>query len=186
MYGCGMKKRLSKTDWLDHGLKVLAKSGAVAMKAEPLAQSLKVSRGSFYWHFRDTGQFHADLLARWRQLTTDDIITKVDRKGGRKGGHGERLRLLMSAAMVEDDPLERAIRAWSTENEAVAKAVRLVDGVRLGYLNDILAAAGIPKEQVRARALFIYWARLGGIMMGANTETLQAHELDAIAALLQS
>jgi len=31
-----------------------------------MATKLKVSRGSFYWHFRDIADFRAQLLRRWQ------------------------------------------------------------------------------------------------------------------------
>lgn len=177
-----MKKRLSQTDWLDHGLNVLASSGAGAVKVEPLAQSLEVSRGSFYWHFRDIGQFHELLLARWRERMTDDVIDDVERKSS----DGARLQLLMRKAMRDDDALERAIRSWATQNSKIAESVAVVDKTRLEYLARILRSAGIPDKQVPARAAFIYWARLGRIMMGKRAKNLDPEALDAIARLLQS
>ena len=43
-----MVDQLSAQDWLNQGLKTLAKSGFTALKAEPLAKAMGVSRGSFY------------------------------------------------------------------------------------------------------------------------------------------
>ena len=57
-----MTDQLSAQDWLDQGLKTLADSGFTALKAEPLAKAMGVSRGSFYWHFADIGAFHAAIL----------------------------------------------------------------------------------------------------------------------------
>ena len=43
-----MADQLSAKDWIDEGLKALVKHGFTALKAEPLAKALGVSRGSFY------------------------------------------------------------------------------------------------------------------------------------------
>jgi AcrR family transcriptional regulator len=69
-----MTDQLSAKDWLDQGLKTLAESGFTALKAEPLARAMGVSRGSFYWHFTDIGAFHAALLRHWREIATEQII----------------------------------------------------------------------------------------------------------------
>ncbi len=69
-----MTERLSKSDWIAHGLRSLTKDGANALKVGPLAQALKVSRGSFYWHFRDIADFHAQLLQSWQESSTDQVI----------------------------------------------------------------------------------------------------------------
>src|SRR5438045_6686686 len=80
-----MTDQLSAKDWLDQGLKTLARSGFTALKAEPLAKAMGVSRGSFYWHFADIGAFHAAVLARWREVATEQIIAGVEaaRSGNR-------------------------------------------------------------------------------------------------------
>jgi AcrR family transcriptional regulator len=59
-----MSERLSKSDWIDHGLHTLTAQGPGALKVGPMAARLKVSRGSFYWHFRDIADFRDALLRR--------------------------------------------------------------------------------------------------------------------------
>ena len=73
-----MADQLSAKDWLDQGLKTLAHSGFTALKAEPLAKAMGVSRGSFYWHFADIGAFHAAILAHWREVAAEQIIADVE------------------------------------------------------------------------------------------------------------
>jgi len=177
-----MTARLTRVNWLDHGLKVLASSGAAALKAEPLAASLKVSRGSFYWHFRDIGQFHVELLARWRQRATDDIIALIDRETS----HDARLQLLMRIALAGDDRLERSIRSWASQNRVAADAVASVDKIRIEYLSQLLRSAGIPEKRASARATFLYWAYAGRTMVAPDQKKLDPEELDAIAKLMQS
>ena len=67
-----MSDQLSAKDWVDEGLKALASRGFTALKAEPLAKALRVSRGSFYWHFADIAAFHAAILARWHEVAAED------------------------------------------------------------------------------------------------------------------
>jgi hypothetical protein len=51
-----MKNRLTKSDWIKHGLRTLAEEGAGALKVGPMATKLEVSRGSFYWHYCGAGE----------------------------------------------------------------------------------------------------------------------------------
>src|SRR4249919_470483 len=78
MRGKSTNDQLSARDWLDQGLKTLAKDGFTALKAEPLAKAMGVSRGSFYWHFADIGAYHAAILERWREVATEQIIAAVE------------------------------------------------------------------------------------------------------------
>ena len=79
-----MADQLSAKDWLDQGLKTLARSGFTALKAEPLAKAMGVSRGSFYWHFADIGAFHAAILKHWREVAAEQIIAGPRGLAGRR------------------------------------------------------------------------------------------------------
>src|SRR6266852_2722883 len=73
-----MTDQLSAKDWLDQGLKTLAERGFTALKAEPLAKAMGVSRGSFYWHFADIGAFHAAILKYWREVAAEQVIANLE------------------------------------------------------------------------------------------------------------
>jgi AcrR family transcriptional regulator len=80
-----MGDQLSAQDWLNQGLKTLAKSGFTALKAEPLAKAMGVSRGSFYWHFADIGAFQLLLENAVRTWASVDpaaraAVQAIDRR----------------------------------------------------------------------------------------------------------
>jgi AcrR family transcriptional regulator len=174
--------RLSRSDWLDHGLRVFARSGPDALKVEPLAKSLNVSRGSFYWHFRDLEEFHSALLARWKERATADIIARAEQEPGPSA----RLRLLIQIGMTGDNALERNMRSWAAQSSAAADAVVSIDEARTKYMSRLLRLAGVPRKQAHARALFLYWAYVGRVMVSQGQRSLPDQELDSLAALLQS
>jgi AcrR family transcriptional regulator len=181
MYGGGMENRLSKTDWLDHGLRTLASAGPNALKAAPMAQALKVSRGSFYWHFDDIAAFERELLNHWRARLTLHIIDALEAEGTAE----TRLSLLMRRGFMVDHALERAIRFWAAESPLVAEAVAVVDAQRIDYTAKIFAEGGCDMEQSRSRATFLYWAYLGRIVvMDQRYASLAETEIQALGALL--
>ena len=57
-----MADQLSAQGLARPGPKDAGRSGFTALKAEPLAKAMGVSRGSFYWHFADIAAFHAAIL----------------------------------------------------------------------------------------------------------------------------
>jgi AcrR family transcriptional regulator len=152
-----MSDRLAAGDWVKAGLKALAADGVGSLKADLLAKSLGISRGSFYWHFTDIGAFHAAVLARWREITAEAVIADLDRVVPR----GDRLRSLLRRAFTADAALEIAVRAWAVTDAQARAAVAAVDRRRLAYLEDILAAAGVGSAAAFARARILYWAYLG-------------------------
>jgi AcrR family transcriptional regulator len=153
----GMTDQLSAQDWLDQGLKTLAQSGFTALKAEPLAKAMGVSRGSFYWHFADIGAFHAAILKHWRDIAAEQIIANVEAASK----HEDPLALLLRRVFGEKLALESAVRTWATLDPAARAAVQAIDQRRLGYVEGLLKQSGLPTERAHARAQILYWAFLG-------------------------
>jgi AcrR family transcriptional regulator len=178
-----MNDRLSKSDWIDHGLRTLTANGPSALKVGAMAEKLKVSRGSFYWHFRDIGDFRAELLRAWRERRTDQVIRNLDARQGERG----LLRQLMHGAFSTERKLDRAMRAWAAEDRGVAAVVASVDSRRVASIAKLLVDAGVDRERARHRAAFLYWAFLGQVaVMEARVAALPAAALDDIAALFEA
>jgi AcrR family transcriptional regulator len=152
-----MSDQLSAKDWVDQGLKALASRGFTALKAEPLAKALRMSRGSFYWHFADIAAFHAAILARWHEVAAEQIIANVEAASNNE----DPLALLLRRVFGERLTLERAVRTWASVDLAARAAVQAIDRRRLNYVEGLLAQAGLPVELARARAQILYWAFLG-------------------------
>jgi AcrR family transcriptional regulator len=153
----GMADQLSAKDWLDQGLRTLARHGFTALKAEPLAKAMGVSRGSFYWHFADIGAFHAAILKHWREVATEQIIADLEAASG----HASPLPLLVRRAFGNKPALENAVRTWATVDPAARMAVQAIDARRLNYVESMFRASGLSAEMSRARAQILYWAFLG-------------------------
>jgi AcrR family transcriptional regulator len=152
-----MSDQLSAKDWLDQGLKTLASAGFTALKAEPLAKAMRVSRGSFYWHFADIAAFHAAILERWREVAAEQIIANVEAASK----NDDPLKLLMRRVFGEKLTLEKAVRTWASVDATARSAVLAIDRRRLGYVENLLTQAGLSSETTRARAQILYWAFLG-------------------------
>ena len=155
--GDHMNEQLAAKDWLDQGLKVLASKGFTALKAEPLAKAMGVSRGSFYWHFADVAAFHAELLKHWREIAAEQIITGVEASAGTEPAIAVLLRRTFTIRLT----LERAVRSWAASDAVARQAVQAIDKRRLGYVVSLLAAEGLPPAVAHPRAQVLYWAFLG-------------------------
>ena len=59
-----MKLVRTADDWVTLGLEVLAAKGSAAIRVEPMARKLKVTKGSFYWHFEDRRALERAMIAR--------------------------------------------------------------------------------------------------------------------------
>ena len=147
-------QRLTRNDWLVAGADVLATKGAEALKAEPMARHLKTTKGSFYWHFKDVPDFHAQVLDRWE---TAALAAMRDLP---ETGHVAQLRSLAQAfaAPPQNHSPETAIRAWATAHDGALATVARVDTSRLDALQALLAQTGIGNPEM---ARIIYAAAIG-------------------------
>jgi AcrR family transcriptional regulator len=158
VYGCDiMSVSLSAHDWLDQGLKALARGGFTTLKAEPLAKAMGVSRGSFYWHFADIGAFHAAILKYWREVAAERVIADLEAAAVKENPVLRLLRRTFSTRLA----LEKAVRSWATFDPAAKAAVQATDRRRLDYLARMLRAEGLPAKTAQARAQILYWAFVG-------------------------
>jgi len=147
--------RLGPAEWVNAGLKALAKSGFSVLKADTLANRLGISRGSFYWHFADVSAFHAAILRRWRKIALENIIEDLD------SAADDRLETLIRRAFAVDSGIERAVRAWATADTRAKAAVEAVDAERIRYLRKLLIDAGVHPGVAGPRARIMNWTYLG-------------------------
>lgn len=151
--------RLSRDSWIDGALALLAAGGREAIGVEPLARRLRVTKGSFYWHFRDRRALLAATLRRWEQVSTSAVSDAVEAGGGPAV---ERLRRLFAIALERRAmELEVALRRWAATDRRAREVVVRADERRLAYLRDLFVAAGLTREEAETRSFVAYALFLG-------------------------
>lgn len=149
--------RVGAQSWIDAGFRALARHGVAGLHIEKLARDLKVSKGSFYWHYADRDALLDAMLDSWRHQagkTHQDLATFFP------GKPREQLLALLrmpqtSAFSREGSQIELAIRLWSRRDERVAEMLAAMHQVRLEAMMAIVAACGVPAKEVRGLALLM-------------------------------
>lgn len=149
--------RLSKQDWLKEGFKILAEFAQNKLRILYLCERLKVTRGSFYHHFKSIDVYIAELMKEWEQEHTLEFI-RVSSKGGNPG---ERMALLNQKVLETDQSIEAAIRSWSFYNPQVKQHLVKVDQIRIAYLEGIFAEMGFDETTALAKAKLDYAILIG-------------------------
>lgn len=150
--------RLGAADWEAAALKALAESGPAGVAVEPLARTLGVTKGSFYWHFQDREALLAAALDRWEKDYTERVIEGlVDVVEPR-----ERLvRLLTGVTTARRADRIHAALGAATSDPRVSACLARVSHRRLGYLEECYRALGLPRRAARKSALLAYAAYVG-------------------------
>jgi AcrR family transcriptional regulator len=104
---------------------VLVDKSIDAVRVDVLAKGLKVTRGSFYWHFQDRDDLLKQLLKSWRDAATEQIINRFERSGADPEALVRELASLpfRGTAAFNSASIELAIRAWARRDD-MARQVR--------------------------------------------------------------
>ncbi|MCF6273704.1 MAG: TetR/AcrR family transcriptional regulator [Rhodobacteraceae bacterium] len=159
-----MKKKLSRLDWIQTGFRALTQQGPSTLKAEPLAKSLKVSKGSFYWHFKDIEDFKSAMIQHWQRAATADIIIQIE--AGTSNPKQKLHHLAHASTKLPDtryggSASESAIRDWARYEPSIANAVSEVDLKRLVFTASLFESCGQKKTQASQSARLLYSALIG-------------------------
>ncbi len=164
---------LDAAAWIDAAFDALAEGGIDAVRIDPLAKRLGVTRGSFYWHFKDRETLHQAMLKEWRKRASYVIGSRIE---SRTSAPDERLK--QTLALPNSSPrakraaaIELAIRLWAGRDANAAKAVRHIDHVRLTYYAKLFNEMGIAKADARKRAYMLYAALLAQAYVFTDDET---------------
>jgi AcrR family transcriptional regulator len=158
--------RTLRSRWIEEGLRALAAGGPDAVRIERLAQALGVTRGGFYWHFADRRALLDEMLDTWERASTDEVIERVERRGG-----DARAKLRRAGALTFSDwllPIDLAVRDWSRREQSVAERLRRVDNRRMNYLRSLFGAFCSDADDVEARSMLAFSLLIGNHFMAAD------------------
>ncbi len=150
--------RQSRKSWLDAALKALAQGGIDQVRVEPLAKDLGVTKGSFYWHFRDREQFLDELLNFWKEQSTHTVINNLNYPTDAAARVRAVAEDIVRRDLADMDP---HIRSWTEYDQQRATVVARLDKLRFEFLRDLFVAAGFSISNASLRAQILYRYALG-------------------------
>ncbi len=153
-----------RESWLAEALELLRERGIDHVKVEPLAQRLGVTKGSFYWHFRNRDDLLRSLPEFWERRQTDPVLAQVETT---TGGPIEKMRAILDFLAQEDpDRYDNAMRAWAQFDEEVARAVARIDERRMATARTLFEEAGLDADDAAFRARLWYFYDVGEHVTG--------------------
>jgi AcrR family transcriptional regulator len=132
---------LQPEDWIRTARIRLAGHGVESVRVEVLARDLGVTKGSFYWHFRDRGELLENLLAHWE----DGELEWLNAEDG-VGAAMQWARFIERAADPKRMRMEIALRAWARGEERVAARVAAIEKRKARLIADVLRDVGFTQS----------------------------------------
>lgn len=162
--------RGSREVWLAAARRALVENGLDAVKIQPLASRLALSRTSFYWFFRDRQALLDALLDEWEAQNTGAFVDAC-------GAYAETIAegLLNLIAVFHDESafepqLDFAVRGWAHQSAAVTARVNATDDRRLAAIRGLFARFGFRPEDADVRARTVYLVQIGYIALQTREE----------------
>jgi AcrR family transcriptional regulator len=154
------KVRTPRSAWVEAASKALATDGPEGIRIEALAARLGVSKGGFYWHFKDRAALLEEMLDSWEQRVVGDVIAEVESEPGESRA---KLQHLFDLASSSADllPVELALRDWSRRDDGVAARLHRVDNQRMEYLRSLFGAICADEDDVEARSILAFSLFIG-------------------------
>jgi AcrR family transcriptional regulator len=176
-------QRLSVDDWIGAALEIMAADGIGGVKIQRLCDQLGVTKGSFYWHFKDLDAFLDSVAERWRDgegtfRSRLDAAVRTDPKRG--------LSDAVSAFLDRRvGRLERAMRDWSRTDERARAAIKSADKRIFDALVSGFESLGFDRSESDVRAKILFYAGVGfGDVGPIGDRSEPARQLETLVELL--
>ncbi|NOX72360.1 MAG: TetR/AcrR family transcriptional regulator [Alphaproteobacteria bacterium] len=168
------KPRLSRTEWIKAAFRALTSGGPQAIRVESIARELQVSKGSFYWHFKDLMALKKAMIDHWLEQGTAQIIAGLQDKA--TPPRARLVQLMKTATAGQSGPyggprVEAAIRDWARYEGFVQAGVAETDRQRLEFVAGLICSAGADKATAQRRAEILYATLVGLEQLSGRLET---------------
>jgi len=160
------RKQLDRKGWIEGAIEALADEGLAGMRVETLARRLGVTKGSFYWHFKDRQDLLHAVLQTWKAGRLADIDKQSEAEPGK-----ERDQLLSiidiysSSRNRKGISIELAMRDWARRDLSASAVVEEVDTYRLNNARRLYLACGMAEDEALRRSQLLYAYVFGQSLM---------------------
>ncbi len=160
--------RLSASDWERGAMEMISEEGVAAVAVEALARRLGVTKGSFYWHFRNREALLQAALQRWE---ADDDRQLEQHLGATGGQPRERLGALFRwvSGEVQAHRIYAAL-LQALDHPLVKPMMTRVSQRRMDVLELAFRRAGLDHDAARHRARLAYAAYVGFLQLNLTLE----------------
>lgn len=151
------RMQLDRDAWVLGAIEVLAEEGIAGLRVEVLAKRLKVTKGSFYWHFQDRRDLLMAVLQMWRDGRIRDIVKQTQSLPGQEQAQIFHVIDIYSEKKSRRGMMiELAVRDWARHDAEAAAIVGEVDDARLRCARDLFLACGVPRAEASSRCMLLY------------------------------
>lgn len=155
------RKTLSREAWVAAATATLERKGIANVKIDRLSRQLKVTRGSFYFHFTNLKDLLTSLLEEWRLRNCRPFQSLINGEVSDGAAFFDAVTGIWIREAPFSPNLDLAIRDWARSSAAIAREVKDQDDFRMALLVKAFAAMGYDRDESVIRARITYFQQIG-------------------------
>lgn len=155
------KKETARTSrnaqlWLGEALNVLRDEGVEKVSIEYLAKRLGITKGTFYYIFKDRRELLDALLEYYYEAYTQRYVELAN---SLEGTPLQRFHALLDRSIHEGiTDLDKAFRIWALKDEKAAALFKRIDEARYQMIKTFFTDHGFDEMETRVRSeVFLYY-----------------------------
>ena len=159
---------LSADDWIELGYAILAEDGFKQIKIDTVCKRMGVTKGSFYWHFKDIAAYRSALVARWGEWSDEE-----HQNFAALADLPPRDRLLGLIAQLTSPRhwmIERAMREWARSDPNAGASIRTSDRRAREVVRRCLLDHGMDPKTASVRSNWIFAMGIGALHLSYSEE----------------
>lgn len=149
----------TRESWITAAFETLITEGISQVRVERLAKKIGVTKGSFYWHFKDRTDLLDGLLDYWASEMTQTVLDYAQMF------HGDPVERIYSTLEEiigkEKAAFDPQFRAWAGHDQQAKRVVDQIDKIRLTFLRGLFEDIGFTEDMAEIRARLMYYYIIG-------------------------
>lgn len=159
-----------RDEWIRAAAQAMSDGGLEAVRVEAIARDLSVTKGSFYWHFKDRPALLEAVLERWEEAARSSLEAAAAQPTPE-----QRIGSLFRQLSRPTGGLSDAeVRAWARRERAVAERVAEMELRRVVFLKEQLSAMGASLVDAHRRAEAGYLAAIAWLERASRTPWMKS------------
>ena len=147
------KTGLSRQRWLELAIETMSRECKSKFSLDSLLKAMPVSKGSFYWHFKNRADFLVALVEHWELSDTRTVVESLKALPQSATAADKLWELMCIVYEKSFDRYDLLIRSLTLEFPELRQAVAAVDQKRFDTVRQLFAEMGFEGDALDTRTL---------------------------------
>jgi AcrR family transcriptional regulator len=154
-----MSKKYTREQWLQKSLDAISGQRFGRVVIDNIVTSLGVTKGSFYWHFKDRNDFLEKLVTYWDERFTKTVMHHINESEA--GPHERLLELMLYITRNRLASYDAAITALAHNEPQTSNHIGEIFESRMHYVATLFAEMGYKGTdlEMRSRMLVMFMSQ---------------------------